>query len=540
MFWLSLTPPLVVFILGFWTKKIARSLFVGVLVAALIATGGAPFSALSLTIQRLWGNLQLGGLTSFEGLASSNNFCILVFVLSLGIIIELIRHCHAVDAFVNFSEKKIRTKRAAETSSLLLSHCLCIDDYLSSLTVGSVMRPLTDRFRIPRVKLAFLTDSMAAPVAMVAPVSSWSAAIIAFLIDNGIHDELGADTLLVANPYHVYLNILPYVIYSITLIISLWWIVQMRLSFGAMRDHEQLAEKTGNLGNDESLTQPSSLSKVPARFSDFLMPMVTLFGSTFSLLLYFGGWQPFAGVSMLAALQQAPIAYVLFLSGLTTLFLTTVYYLFRGLLRGSLSAVYYRGFRLMFPVCLILLYSWTLGALLRQELFVGEQLATLLSGTVSVNLMPFILFLNATMISLALGSSWATTAILVPIALPMVMSMSHVAAPATLDQLPILFPVMGAILSGAVCGDHISLISETTVMAATSAGCNCIDHVKTQGLYSLPIVIGTGAGFLALGFLIQSSGVALISSLTISVTVSLSLLTAAHFVREKRALLEVE
>ena len=262
--------------------------------------------------------------------------------------------------------------------------------------------------------------------------------------------------------------------------------------------------------------------------------MGTLVVTTLACLLHFGGWPHTHTV--VEALQQVPISFVLFLSGLVTLTVTTSYYLWRGLLAGALAAVAWRGLRLMFPVCVILLYSWTLGSLLREELHVGQWLASLLAGRVSLSLMPLLLFWNGALISLALGSSWATAAILVPIALPMVMAMDGIAAPALPEQLPILCPMMGAILSGAVCGDHISLISETTAMAATSTGCGHMGHVKTQAPYALPIVIGASAGFLVVGYI----GGGALASILVSITVSGACSFAAHYLSRHRTVPAIE
>lgn len=541
MSWISIIPPLVVFLLGFYTKRICLSLFVGVLLAATIATGGEPLGALLLTFQGLRDNLSIDKIFSLNTFSDANNFFIVAFVLSLGIIIEIIRESHAAAAFVNSVKSSIKSKRAAETSTLVLAHCLSIDDYLSSLTVGSVMRPLTDKFRIPRAKLAFLTDSMAAPLAMITPVSSWAAAIIGFLTENGVHRIQNKETLLVANPYSVYLNILPYIFYSISLIIAVWFIVGLRLSFGVMKEHEEHAEKTGNLAGGKPTgdhLSESNITSTPATLIDFLVPTGTLMLSTFFYLLYFGHHWLFGGsLSLIGTLQNAPISLVLFFSGITTLLVTSLYFLSNGRFTVSkLCKVSFDGIRLMLPVAAILILSWTMGGLLRENLRTGEWLASLFAGSLPVTLIPLILFWNATLISLALGSSWATTAILLPIALPMVMAMMQIPAPAEIHELPIVFPIFGAILSGAVCGDHISLISETTIMATTSAKCDHMDHVRTQAIYALPVFIGCSLAFLVSGLMIHVNPIiSLFTCLTTATVTSLIILYGLHFLSESRS-----
>lgn len=535
MSWISIVPPIIVFILGFLTKRICFSLFTGVVIAALIATGGDPLGTGFLVFEGIWNNTAVQEVFSVSTFTEASNFFIVTFVLSLGVIIEIIRQSHAANAFVDFVESSIKSKCSAETGTIVLSHCLSIDDYLSSLTVGSVMRPLTDRFRIPRVKLAFLTDSMAAPLSMITPISSWAAAIIGFLTENGVHRTLQSGTLLVANPYSVYLSILPYIFYSISLIVSVWFIVRLRLSFSLMSDHEEIAEQTGNLaggkptGDHHSEVEPAG--EHSASIIDFLIPTGTLMLSTLIFLLYLGESSLFGGThTLVEALQNAPISLVLFSSGMTTLLITVTYFLIkRRFSLWEILRVAYEGVRLMLPVAAILVLSWTMGELLREHLKTGDWLASLLAGSVPVMLIPLILFWNATLISLALGSSWATTAILLPIALPMVMAMMNVTAPAHIEQLPIVFPVFGAILSGAVCGDHISLISETTIMATTSAMCDHMDHVKTQLIYSAPVILGSSLAFLASGLMLGAdSTLSLIVCIAISLVTTLSILTMLH------------
>lgn len=538
MSWLSIAPPLIVFILGCATKRICLSLFVGVLTAAFIASDFMLLDTASLAANGIWHNTKISYLFSPDTFSSASNFFIVTFVLCLGILIEMIRRSNAATAFVDFVESSVKTPKAAETGTLLLSHCLSIDDYLSSLTTGSVMRHLTDKFRIPRVKLAFLTDSMAAPLVMLTPISSWSAAVIGFLTENGVHAERDSETLLLANPYSVYLNILPYIFYSTTLIASVWLIVRFGLSFGTMHEHEVIAQRTGNLtGGKKNNIEDEVEGPHDATIIDFFVPIGSLLLSTLFYIFQMGGYWMFGGEKgLLDALQNAPISLVLFASGLTSLSLSTAYFLARKKLSFSTLAVTVKqGIKLMFPVCVILVFSWTMGDLLRQNLKTGEWLASLFAGTISITFMPLILFINASIISLALGSSWATTAIMLPIAIPMVMTMNGVEAPASIDQLPVIFPVFGAILSGAVCGDHISLISETTIMATTSAMCDHFDHFKTQLAYALPTFFGAATAFLLSGFLYDAPAIVMLTAcLASALAVSFSLLIGMHLYRKYR------
>jgi len=541
MTWESLLPPAIVFLLGIWTRRVQLSLFAGVLSAALLACGFDPLGSAGLAGWKIWENSGLGNLTSRHGFLEAGNFLILAFVVILGILIEMIRQSHAAEALVRFAAPRIRDRRAAETGALLLSHSLCIDDYLSSLTVGSVMRPLSDKLRIPRAKLALLADSMAAPIAIITPISSWAAAIIGFLNENGVHTHPEPETILHANPYSVYLGILPYVFYSLALIATIWFVVRKSVRLGSMRQQEELAETTGDLAGGKRLLQAAP-EKAPCRqptMADFCTPVFSLLAAALFFLLYLGGWQLFGGSrNLVETLQNAPISLVLFSAGSLSLLFSSAVYLYRGTFPlKRLAAVAKDGVKLMFPVSIMLLLAWTMGDLLREELRTGEWLASLLSGTIPLAAIPLIFFWNATLIALALGSSWATTAILFPIAIPMVVGMSHAAVPTTAEQLPILFPVFGAILSGAVCGNHISLISDTTIMAATSSGCDLMDHTKTQLPYALPAFVGASAGFLLAG-LFAGSGPALALTLALSSSVVIALALTALMGRQREALWE--
>jgi len=420
--------------------------------------------------------------------------------------VEMIRLSRSAGAFVTFTSSRIKNPKSAQTTSLILSHILCIDDYLSSLTVGSVLRPITDHFRIARVKLAFLAGAMAAPLAILTPISSWAAALIGFLTDTGVSGEISERTLVLASPYSLYLSILPYIFYSITVIITVWVIVRCDISFGLLQKHDQIAKTTGNLLGGKMIEfsrhQERPTGKREATVVDFFLPIGSLLGFTLLNLLYFGGFWLFGGDnSLLDALRLAPISLVLFLSGALSLSLSSAYYLATGKFYvKELAHVFASGLRLMFPVSIMLVLAWTMGSLLREDLHTGTWIASMIAGAIPMEWLPFILFVNSGIIALFLGSSWATVAILFPIAIPMVMSMMGLNGPSTIEEIPILLPVFGAILSGAVAGNHVALISDTTIMATSSSGCDLLDYVKAQCTYAIPIFAGTSLGYLAAGY----------------------------------------
>lgn len=518
MSWFCLLPPLVVFLIGVLTHRVSTALIIGLILGAFIAGDGDFIDAWRILKDHVWSNLEIDQVTSWGDFLQADHLLIISFLLGLGILVEMIRRSRSAFAFVHFCRSFMQDKRSVETGALVLSHFLCLDDYLSSLTVGSVMRPLTDRFRIPREKLAFLADSMSAPLTVISPISSWAAAIIGFLSENGIQEQIGAGVLLLDSPYQIYLRVLPFVFYSYSLIAMVWWMVRWRLSYGEMRRQELHAEEKVE-PSEEQFDQDDRIS---ASLFDFFLPIFTLFIGTFGLILFFGKWSLMGGDrSFIEALQRAPISPALLFATLIALIVSGIRYLIKGLLSWKeLCSTVGNGMRLMYSACCVLLLAWVLGTLLRIDLRTGDYLASLLSQSISIEWLPFIMFINASLISLALGSSWGTAAILFPIALPMTISMYGLDAPVGSEQLSILFPVFGAILSGSVFGNHISLIADTTVMASASASCNHMAHVNTQFGYAMPICIATAIGFLFSGYLAEEP---LIISLGVPLFVSMFL-----------------
>ncbi len=506
--WLVLLPPVVVLVLGFTTRRVAESLLVGIGCAAMIATDFAPLDALKQAGFYLFENTELAKLTSFAAFSTSWNLFICLFLFMLGILVVLIAHTGGAHAYVNLVGTKIKSARSAEASSLVLSSMLFVDDYFNSLTVGSVMQPLTDRFKIPRAKLAFLVDSMASPLAMLIPLSSWVAAIVGFLREAGVDTVKGPGVLILDNPFSVYFRTLPYLFYSYIAVIGAWYIVLRRISFGPMHTHEHIAQTTGNLfgGKTKKATGVRTAHKRNrdrSSLSDFLFPIGALFASIIGGLLYTGGHTLFGGTHSIAeALQHANAASALFWGGIVTLTASFLFFAGRKKVAGKeIGGLVVDGVRLMAPSIIVLLLAWTLGDILKKDLFAGEYLAKHLVGTIDVQFLPLMFFIASAIISFSIGSSWGTMAILFPMAIPMALSFAHLIPPVAAAEVNTLFPMLGAILSGAVMGDHISPISDTTVMSSTSTGCHHIDHVETQLIYSIPMLASTAIAFILAGVL---------------------------------------
>lgn len=496
----SLFPPLLVLILGYLTKRIMLSLLAGIILASLIATELSIYNSLILSVNTIYSNFEFNKLFSINNFWNCWNSFICIFLLMLGIFVVLLQQSGAAYAYSMFMQNKIKNRQTAEKSSVILSMILSIDDYFSSLTVGSVMQPLTDKQKVPRAKLAFLVDSLAAPLAILCPFSSWVAAILGFLKENGINNLNNSSTLVSTTPFNAYFNILPFMMYSFVLAASIWYIVIKRISYGAMLKHETVALKTGNLfgGADINNFHNSNYSENSnANLKDFLIPIIFLVSFIFLGLLYSGSWQALFGArDFLSALQNSSAAIGLFIGGSCTLIFSILFFISRKKISAyQLPKIIIDGIKLMLPAILVLMLAWSLGDIMRDKLETGKFLAYLIANS-SINtvLLPTIFFFIATVIAFALGSSWGTAAMLFPIAIPMIISM---------DQVQILYLTLGAVLSGCVAGDHLSPISDTTIMSATSSKCPHMDHVQTQLYYCLPIVIITGFSFVLSVYLIE-------------------------------------
>ena len=511
---LPLLPPLIVLGLGFITRRVLLSLLSGIICASLIATNGSILTSIRLIFDRFFANTELWRLSSWNAFTQSGNLFICLFIFILGILVTLLSYSGGAYAYARTVKKYIKNKKSAELSSLGLSSLFFIDDYFSSLTVGSVMSSITDSFRIPRVKLAFLVDAFAAPLAILCPASSWVAAIIGFLGENGIHTKITSETLIIADPLNVYIHILPFLFYSFTIMLSAYFIVIRTISFGPMQRHERIAQNTGNVfGNTSTAQNKLVFSPTPqnnhshATIVDFIYPVLILLISVFTGLLFSGGYYLIGGNrSFISALQHAQAAKALFFGGFIALLLITVFFLLRKKIPYTmLLSLYWNGILLMIPAILTLLFSWTLGDILRDSLHTGTLLASI-AHTLSVKswALPALFFIFSVLTSIAIGSSWGTIALLIPIALPMLLSLeSIIILPVPIEQVRFLFPLLGAIFSGAVAGDHISPISDTTIMASTSTGSSHIEHVYTQLWYACPAIIGSISSFLLAGILIE-------------------------------------
>jgi len=495
--WLVLLPTLLVLIAAFTLRSLTISLSIGIISAALIFCNlNVPQSA-KLIIDRF-----------LIKLTDTDTIFIFAFLLIIGAIVEIITVTGGAASFARKVTQKIKDSRAVETSSLLLSSALFIDDYLGNLTVGHIMRPLTDQFKIARAKLAFLVHSMTLIIVLI-PVTSWSAWIISQIKAGGISQKMIAGINFLTDPFYVYLKTIPFIFYSFLMLFSIWFIVRKRISFGPMYTHEKIAQKTGNLiGGKSDKIKIKKMVNPTGSFADLLVPLFSLVILIICGILYKGEYHAFGGdKSLMEALRNNTDPFgTLFVSGSLALTISILFAIFRKKLSlRNLPSIFMSSTKTMAEPMIMILLSTTLGLILRDDLKTGYYIANAVSGTFNIYLLPFILFIVSAITGIATGTAWGTMALLMPITIPMIAALSNLPLPLTTDQFTILFPSLGAILSGAVFGNHTSPIADTTIMAASSSGLNPVDHAFTQFPYTIPAIICTSLSFLLCGLLIEYS-----------------------------------
>lgn len=519
--WLVLVPPFFILLGVFITKRLNFSLLMGLISGAFIAGSGSPMPSLHILIARLWSQI-----------TDLDNLYLYIFLIILGTILSILEHSGAAMAFAHKLTTRLRSGKAAQTATLWLSSTLFIDDYLSCLTSGYVMRPIMDTFNQPRVKLAYLIHSLSGPIVILAPLSSWIALITSQLENSGVSRIAGTKTKILAEPFYLYLQSIPYIFYSILLIASVWFIVRRSISYGPMHAQEIIAQKTGNLFGGK---QPLS-SKVPhleesGSVWDLAIPLLVLIGSFILGILWIGGFHVFGGShSFLQALQcNNQTSAILLLSSAFTLLITWILCSVKGKCSSKNAFSFFKlGFDMMKSSIIMIFLASTMGIMLREDLQTGAYLAQTLYGILSIALLPVLFYLVSIITALITGSAWGTIALMLPIAVQMTTSLLAVPLPTIIENAMILLPVLGAIFSGAVCGNHISPLAETTIMSSSSAGCYPLDHANTQFWYALPAILAAAVSFLCIGFLSYSPAVNIIIALSIGMVICLGSIAVAH------------
>lgn len=489
-FW-ALVPAIVAIGLALITKEVYSSLFVGILMGALLYSG----FQFELTITHIFSDGIIGVLSD------SYNVGILVFLVILGAMVSLMNKAGGSAAFGQFAASHIKNRVGAQLATILLGVLIFIDDYFNCLTVGSVMRPVTDKFKVSRAKLSYLIDATAAPVCIIAPISSWAAAVTGF-----VEGEDG---------FSIFIRAIPYNFYAILTIVMMVGMVLMKTEFGKMKEHEKNAARKGDLFTTEGRPYENvKEEKVSAKGGvvDLLIPIAALIVCCVIGMIYTGGF--FEGAGFVEAFSNSDASLGLTLGSFFGLIITIVLYQIRRVLsfKECMDCIP-EGFRAMVPAILILTFAWTLKAMtdsLGADLYVAGVVES--SAGAFMNFLPAIIFVVGCFLAFATGTSWGTFGILIPIVVavfqngdPQMMIMS-----------------ISACMAGAVCGDHCSPISDTTIMASAGAQCEHVNHVTTQLPYAVLAAVVSFVTYIVAGF-VKSAWIALPVGIVLMVAVLFAL-----------------
>ncbi len=474
----SLFPPVIAIGLALITKEVYSSLFVGILSGGIIyaAASGTGFEGTFKAV------VQDGLITN---LSNAYNVGILVFLVVLGIIVVLMNKAGGSRAYGEWAAAHIKSRRGVALSTFFLGVLIFVDDYFNCLTVGSVMRPITDKHNISRSKLAYLIDSTAAPICIIAPISSWAAAV--------------SGTVEGVNGISLFINTIPYNLYAFLTILMVIFISVSDTDYGPMKIHEDNA-KNGDIFTTKNNTYEQDAQPVTerGRVIDLILPVAVLIVFCVVGMIYTGGF--FSGTDFVTAFANCDAAYGLSLGSISALIVIIAYYMLRRVLKfnecmDSIAA----GFKQMVPAILILTFAWTLKTM-TNHLEAGAFVSGVVQSATALSvLLPVILFVVAIGLAFATGTSWGTFGILIPIVTSVFEAeLANVSQTGEIPSMVII--CISACLAGAVCGDHCSPISDTTIMASTGAQCDHVNHVSTQLPYALTVAAVCVVGYLLSGF----------------------------------------
>lgn len=470
----ALLPPVIAIALALITKEVYSSLFVGIAIGALLYSNGN----LELGLNTMLYNEDGGMITK---LSDSGNVGIIVFLVILGIMVALMNKVGGSAAFGQWASKNIKTRVGAQLATIALGVLIFVDDYFNCLTVGSVMRPVTDRHQVSRAKLAYLIDATAAPICIIAPVSSWAAAVTSSV-------PKGSDI----NGFNMFLQTIPYNFYAITTLSMMLLLTIMKFDFGSMKVHEDNANK-GDLfttaarpyGDDDDNTDKPNGAVI-----DLVLPVIVLIICCIIGMIYSGGF--FTGETFVDAFAGADAPKGLVLGSIATFFFTFCFYMVRNVMTfKEFTECIPAGFRAMVAPIMILTMAWTLSGmtgLLGAKFYVHDLVAG--SAGILKMFLPTIIFVVAMFLAFSTGTSWGTFSILIPVVCNVFGSG---------DTYEMLIISIAACLSGAVCGDHCSPISDTTIMASAGAHSDHVNHVSTQLPYALTAASVSVTGYLIAG-----------------------------------------
>lgn len=528
--WIVLLPPIIVLISAFISRNIIISLAAGILSAASIATNFIPQKAFLLALKACQ-----------DQLMDIDNLFLFLFLFIVGILVSLIGCTGGAHAFGEKLTKRIKSEHDVQKAALTIPFLVFMDDYLNCLTTGHVMHPLTDKFNVPRAKLAFFIDSMTAPLAIITPISSWAGTIISQFELSGISLNSTEHPVVLIDAFSAYLKVIPFTFYSFIMMASAWFIVYRKISFGLMKKHEDIAKATGNVfgGKPPTKERTKNSNKNNSSVWDIILPIAILVTLVITSVLYLGNHWIFGGPNGFVTAFQTKynIFFVLFISSLSSLIISSIFALVRKKITLKLiPVIIFNGIQVMWTAVLTVLLAWAFGYLLREQLHTGNYLAEILLGKISIVTLPLMLFLTTNFISILTGSAWGSIAIMFPITVPIVLTFLKVHPPVLAEHISFIFPCLGAVLSGAAAGDHISPVSDTTIMSSTSSGSYHLDHVRTQLEYAAPSLAGAALAFLISGFMAHKPPmVTILVSLLSGMALCFTILTILNKLNKKRS-----
>ena len=468
-FW-SLLPPIVAIALALITKEVYSSLVIGIIVGGLIYAGGNFETTITHVIT--------DGFVA--NVADSYNMGIIIFLILLGALVSMMNKAGGSAAFGRWATKHIKSRVGAQLATIALGVLIFIDDYFNCLTVGSVMRPVADSHKVSRAKLSYLIDATAAPICIIAPISSWAAAVAGFARSAGAE-----------NGIKLFIQAIPYNFYAILTIIMMIFLALMKFDYGPMKTHEKNAEEKGDLftsGTKQAIEEMAANPK--GKVIDLIFPVFVLIVCCVIGMIYSGGF--FSGETFIDSFSNSDASVGLAYGAGVTIIITVIYYLLRRVLKfKDLMESLPEGFKAMVPAIMILACAWTLKAMtdsLGAKIFIAQLIEN--SASSFQAFLPAIIFVIAVGLSFATGTSWGTFGILIPI----VLSVFGAGQPITIVAI-------SACMAGAVCGDHCSPISDTTIMASAGAQCDHINHVSTQLPYALTVAGVSTVSYVLAGFI---------------------------------------
>lgn len=505
----GLIPPVLTITLAFVTKDVIVSLFLGILSGALIVSGGNPFAAMVHLIDMLASSLNDGW-----------NIRIFLFCALLGGLVGMLSRTGSAQAFGRWAAKKLHSGKSSLLMAWFCGLIIFIDDYFNSLAVGTVMRPITDKNRVPRAQLAYILDSTAAPVCILMPISSWVVTVMSIVKGSEGFETFGISEL------EFFIRTVPYNIYAILTLVMVLVTTQLGRNFGPMAGSIRYAEVTGKLYND-AYGQASGEIQIDkgsdkARAIDMLFPIIILIVVAIVMFPLTTWMQARDGetiktigeamhsMTLADSFNNTDASYALFYAVVITTVVTYVYYVCRGLFKAKeASDAIVDGIKSMVPALIILTMAWTIGSIIKSSPSDGGLgLAKFLSDTVvgggfPLQLVPIIALLLSALISFSTGTSWGTFAIMIPIVMPIAVGLAQAKGLDEAATLNATLIAIGATLSGAVFGDHASPISDTTILSSVGSGCPHLEHVQTQMPYAATCVICAAVGFLVGGMVLN-------------------------------------